>query len=121
MSHWTDLLRVLGRHDAMFDERRLADALGLLDPGALNAETGDPLGGREDAAVPYVPAAEARCWLWLRPGAANEMFEDVPRLLPHDRMRSRAIQQVRLAQGCAAAGESARAASEDIREALAAL
>jgi hypothetical protein len=64
---------------------------------------------------PYLVAAEARCWLWLRPRRAVTAFEDVLRLLPHDRTRSRGIQRARLAQACAAAGDPERAAAEGIK------
>jgi hypothetical protein len=64
---------------------------------------------------PYLAAAEARCWLWLRPRRAVTAFEDVLRLLPHDRTRSRGIQRARLAQACAAAGDRERAAAEGLK------
>jgi transcriptional regulator with XRE-family HTH domain len=100
--------------DASSCERSLADAHALLGSRGVTAELGEPLGGQEDATAPYVLAAEARCWLWLRPAAARAMLEQVVGLLPHDRTRSRAIQQARLAQACAAAGQPDRAAAEGI-------
>jgi transcriptional regulator with XRE-family HTH domain len=101
--------------DATLCERSLANAHELLDPTEVGLEMSEPLGGHEDASPPYVAAAEARCWLWLRPGASIAMLEDVVRLLPLDRTRSRAIQQARLAQACAAAGKPDRAAAEGLR------
>ena len=101
--------------DATSCERSIVEAHGLLDPPDSSAEMSEPLGGHEDATAPYVLAAEARCWLWLRPGVSIAMFEDVMRRLPHDRTRSRAIQQARLAQACAAADELDRAAAEGLK------
>jgi transcriptional regulator with XRE-family HTH domain len=95
-------------------ERSLADAYGLLDPVDTTQATWSDLGSRE-ASPSSVLAYDARCWLWLEPHRAITMFEDVLRLWPRDRMRSRGVHQARLALACAAAGESERAAIEGIK------
>jgi len=102
-------------NDTASCERSLAAADGLLDPRDITAETPWDDMASQDATVPYVLAAEARCWLWLAPRKAVTMFEDVVRSLPHDRTRSRGIQHARVAQACAAANEPDRAAAEGIK------
>jgi hypothetical protein len=96
-------------------QRSLAAAHDLLDPREIAVETCWEDMASQDATGPYVLAAEARCWLSLRPEAAITMFEDVVRHVPHTRTRSRAIQQARLAQACAAAAEPDRAAAEGVK------
>jgi hypothetical protein len=95
-------------------ERSLADAYGLLDPVDTTHATWSDLGSRE-VSPSSVLAYDARCWLWLQPRKAITMFEDVLRLWPRGRMRSRGVHQARLALACAGAGESERAAIEGIK------
>jgi transcriptional regulator with XRE-family HTH domain len=102
--------------DAASCQRSLADAYALLDEHASSdhATPWDDLGSR-DSTAPYVLADEARCWLWLRPRKAIEMFDDVLRLWPPDRTRGRGIHQAHLAFACAAADEPDRAAAEGLK------
>lgn len=102
-------------NDAAACEGSLADAHGVLD--RWDAADNDPRAdlGRRDADPTYVMAAEACCWLSLRPRRAISMFEDVLRLWPSDRTRGRGVQQARLALACAAANEPDRAAAEGIQ------
>ncbi|MGI9100102.1 MAG: helix-turn-helix domain-containing protein [Solirubrobacteraceae bacterium] len=98
-------------NDAASCERSLAAAYGLLD-----ADTAVPPDlGTQYANPSYVTAAEARCWLLLRPHKAMAMFEDALRLWPHDRTRRRGTEQARLALACAAAEEPERAAAEGVK------
>jgi hypothetical protein len=102
-------------HDAASCERSLAVAReGLLDHASADAD--DPcenLAGR-DLTTPYVLAAEARCWIDLRPRKAIPMLEDVLRTWPRGRARGRGVHRARLALACAAADEPERAAREGI-------
>jgi hypothetical protein len=59
-------------------------------------------------------AAEARCWVKLRPRKAIGLLEDALRAWPRERTRGRGIHQARLALACAAAGQPDRAADEGI-------
>jgi hypothetical protein len=97
--------------DAISCERSLADADELLDRAQAPPSHWDDL-ARNAITAPAVLAADARCWLWLRPARAIGMLEDAVRLWPRDRLRSRGLQQARLALACAATGESDRAAIE---------
>jgi hypothetical protein len=101
--------------DAASCERSLAAAYGDLDR-APNGDDDpcDELGSR-DLTAPYVLAAEARCWLRLRPRKAIAMFEDALRVWPRDRSRGRGVHRARLALACAAAGEPDRAAAEGLQ------
>lgn len=94
---------------------RLAAAYGLLD--RVEATETPDLASYE-ITPPYVLAAEARCWLWLRPRKAIAMYETALREWPSERTRSRGVQQARLALACAAAGERDCAEAEG-RKALA--
>jgi hypothetical protein len=101
--------------DAASCERSLAAAYSDLD-SASNGDDDpcDELGSR-DLTAPYVLAAEARCWLRLRPRKAIAMFEDALRVWPRDRSRGRGVHRARLALACAAAGEPDRAAAEGLQ------
>jgi hypothetical protein len=101
-------LAVEDARDTLACERSLAEAYDLLGTGGDDAPSGDVLG--HEVTAPYVLAADARCWIWLRPAMAISMFEDVLRGWPRDRTRSRGVQQARLAVACAAAQETERAA-----------
>jgi transcriptional regulator with XRE-family HTH domain len=103
-------------YDAASCQRNLSDAYALLAEHAQSdqATPWDDLGSR-DGTAPYVMADEARCWLWLRPRKAIEMFDDVLRLWPQDRTRGRGIHQAHLALACAAADEFDRAATEGMK------
>jgi hypothetical protein len=101
--------------DAMACERSLADAYGLLErPRDGRTALWDDLGDRE-VSRPYVLAEEARCWMLLRPTKAVDLFGDVVRLWPRDRMRGHGIHQAHLAVACALAGEPERAATEGVK------
>jgi transcriptional regulator with XRE-family HTH domain len=92
-------------------ERSLADAHTYLD----RADTAQPLDLASHEITPhYILAAEARCWLWLRPRKALTTYEDAINRWPRHRTRSRAVHQARLALACMAADEPERAASEGI-------
>jgi hypothetical protein len=92
-------------------ERSLADAHAYLD----GAESAQPLDlAAHEVTRHYLVAAEARCWLWLRPRKALAMYEDAVNRWPRQRTRSRAVHQARLALACVAAGEPERAASEGV-------
>ena len=98
-------------NDAAACERRLADAHeGLLLDGApaTGEDPCDELAGR-DLTAPYVLAAEARCWVTLRPRQAIPMLEEALRTWPHDRTRGRGVHRARLA-----ANEPDRAAAEGL-------
>jgi transcriptional regulator with XRE-family HTH domain len=97
-------------HDAAACERSLAAADGLLGADA-DADARDDLSSQH-VTVPYVLAANARCWTSLAPRKAVATFEDALRAWPDDRQLGRGIRQAQLALGCAAAGELDRAASE---------
>lgn len=97
--------------DAAACERSLADARQLLD--RADPARAPDLGG-PNLTPPYVLVAEARCWIELAPSQAISMFEDALRIWPHDRPARRGVQQARLAQACAAAGEPERAAAEGL-------
>jgi hypothetical protein len=95
-------------------ERSIADAHRLLyEAVGSNAALEDL--GRQDVTHPYVLAAEARCWVQLRPRAAIALLEDALQLWPPDRTRGRGLHQSRLALACAAAGELDRAAAEGMK------
>jgi transcriptional regulator with XRE-family HTH domain len=102
--------------DAASCQRDLAEAYALLDEHAPSdhATPWDDLGSRGSTA-PYVMADEARSWLWLRPRTAIEMFDEVLRLWPQDRIRGRGIHQAHLALACAAGNEPDRAAAEGLK------
>jgi hypothetical protein len=97
--------------DAASSERSLAVADELLDRAQAPPSRWDDL-ARNDVTAPAVLAADARCWLWLRPARAIGMLEDAVRTWPRDRRRARGLQQARLALACDAAGEPERAAAE---------
>jgi hypothetical protein len=98
-------------NDADACERSLADAHAYLD----RADRAQPLDLASHEVTPhYVLAAEARCWLWLRPRKALSMYEDAMKRWPRHRTRSRAVHQARLALACMAADEPERAASEGV-------
>jgi transcriptional regulator with XRE-family HTH domain len=103
-------------NDAAACERRLADAHdGLVGRGPTGDDDPcDELAGR-DLTAPYVLAAEARCWITLRPHKAIPMLEDVLRTWPPDRTRGRGVHRARLALACAAANEPDRAAAEGLK------
>jgi hypothetical protein len=101
-------------NDAVSCERRIADAYGLVDDAERTQTQREDL-GRQDFTPPYILAAEARCWVQLRPRKAIAMLEDALRLWPRDRTRGRGIHQARLALACAAADEPDRAAAEGIK------
>jgi transcriptional regulator with XRE-family HTH domain len=103
-------------NDAVSCQRDLADAYALLEAHAPS-DHATPWGdlGSRDSTAPYVLADEARCWLWLRPRKAIEMFDDVLRLWPQDRVRGRGIHQAHLALACAAADEPDHAAAEGLK------
>jgi transcriptional regulator with XRE-family HTH domain len=114
-------LRIAHAHalanDAGSCERSLADArAGLLNRADIAADD-DPCDdlGRRDVTAPYVLAAEARCWLGLRPRTAIAMFEEVLRIWPRDRTRGHGVHRARLALACAAANEPERAAAEGVK------
>jgi transcriptional regulator with XRE-family HTH domain len=94
-------------------ERSIADAHGLLDDADGTRTLQEDL-GRRDVTPSYVLAAEARCWVRLRPRKAIAMLEDALARWPRDRTRGRGIHQARLALACAVAGEPDRAAAEGI-------
>jgi hypothetical protein len=94
-------------------ERAVADAYGLLDADAPGTPRPD-VGGR-DVTRPYVLAAEARCWVRLRPRRAIGLLEEALGLWPRDRTRGRGIHHARLALACAADGEPERAAAEGVK------
>ncbi|MGI9097563.1 MAG: helix-turn-helix domain-containing protein [Solirubrobacteraceae bacterium] len=99
-------------NDATACQRCLDDARAILDcPDPYRR----PDLGEPNVTVPYSMAAEARCWLALRPSTAISMFEDVLGLWPADRPRSRGVAQARLALACAVADEPERAAIEGIK------
>lgn len=100
-------------NDAAACERSLANADGLLAADSAPASWG--VVPSQDVSTPYVLAVAARCWLWLAPRKAIDMFEDALRQWPDDRPRSRGIQQARLALACAAANEPERAAAEGLQ------
>jgi hypothetical protein len=90
-------------------ERSLADAHAHLD----RTDSSRPLDlAGHEVTSHYVLAAEARCWLWLRPRRALTMYEDAIDRWPRHRTRSRAVHQARLALACMAADEPERAAAE---------
>ena len=103
-------------NDAVACERRLADAHdGLFEHApADDADPCDELAGR-DLTAPYVLAAEARCWVTLRPRKAIPMLEEALRTWPRDRTRGRGVHRARLALACAAASEPDRAAAEGLK------
>ncbi len=92
-------------------ERSLGAAHALLDTGAAEP----PELGRQYVIPSYVMAAEARCWLVLRPHAAITMLENALRRWPRERTRRRGTEQARLALACAAANEPERAAAEGLK------
>jgi transcriptional regulator with XRE-family HTH domain len=98
--------------DGVDCQRSLDYAHGLLREST--ASPWDDLGGLQ-ATPYYLLIGEARCWLWLRPSKAVEVFEEALRQWPDDRPRSRGVQQARLALACAAANEPDRAASEGMK------
>jgi hypothetical protein len=98
-------------NDATSCERRLAAAYGLLDTGTAEP----PELGAQYVIPSYVMAAEARCWLALRPQKAIAMLEDALRRWPRERTRRRGTEQARLALACASANEPERAAIEGIK------
>jgi hypothetical protein len=102
--------------DAASCERSLAIAYGgLLDRTQITAD--DPCDelGSQDLTAPYVLAAEARCWLRLRPSKAIGMLEDTLRVWPRDRARGHGVHRARLALACVAADEPDRAATEGLK------
>jgi transcriptional regulator with XRE-family HTH domain len=101
-------------HDADSCERSVADADDLLDRAKAPPSPWDDL-ARNEVNAPAVLVADARCWLWLRPAKAIGMLDDAVRIWPRNRLRSRGIQQARLALACAAADEPERAAAEGIK------
>ncbi|MGI9098861.1 MAG: helix-turn-helix domain-containing protein [Solirubrobacteraceae bacterium] len=104
-------------NDAASCERSLADArAGLLARADTNTDN-DPCDdlGRRDVTAPYLLAAEARCWLGLRPRQAIAMLEEVLRLWPRHRTRGHGVHRARLALACAAADEPERAATEGFK------
>lgn len=100
--------------DADSCERSLADADELFDRSQAPPSPWDDL-TRNAVNAPARLAADARCWLWLRPAKALGMLDEAVRTWPHHRLRSRGIQQARLALACAGADEPERAAAEGIR------
>jgi hypothetical protein len=60
-------------------------------------------------------AAEARCWVKIRPRKAVALLEGALRAWPRERARGRGIHQAPLALACAAVGEPDRAAAEGIK------
>ncbi len=108
-------LRVARGHalanDAAACERSLADAYDLLDRADAAETIWDDMGS-QNFTRPYLLAAEARCWVSLRPTKAIAMLEDALRLWPSDRTRGRGLHQTCLALACAAADEPERAAAE---------
>ena len=102
-------------HDAASCERSLAAAHdAFVDHAPTGDDPCDELAGR-DLTAPYVLAAEARCWIDLRPGTAIPMLEDVLRTWPRGRTRGRGVHRARLALACAAANELDRAAAEGLK------
>jgi transcriptional regulator with XRE-family HTH domain len=101
-------------NDAAACERRIADAYGHIGDVESGQTRRDDL-GRQDLSPPYVLAAEARCWVQLRPRKTIQMLEEALRLWPRDRARGRGIHQARLAVACAAADEPDRAAAEGMK------
>jgi hypothetical protein len=99
--------------DTLACERSLANAYDLLGTSGDDVPSGDVLG--HEVTAPYVLAADARCWIWLRPAKAIGMFEDVLRCWPRERTRSGGVQQARLAVACAAAKEPERAVREGMQ------
>jgi hypothetical protein len=97
--------------DAASCERSLADVDDLLERAQEPPSHWDDL-ARNHVTAPAVLAADARCWLWLRPAKAIGIFEDAMRIWPRARPRTRSVQQARLALACAAAGKLDRAAIE---------
>lgn len=101
-------------NDAVSCERSIANAYRLLDDVDTTQTPQEDL-GRQDINPSYVLAAEARCWVQLRPRNTIAMLEDALRRWPHDRTRGRGIHQARLALACAAADEPDRAAAAGIK------
>jgi transcriptional regulator with XRE-family HTH domain len=101
-------------NDAVACERSLADADELFDRAQTPSSPWDDL-ARNAVNAPALLAADARCWLWLRPAKAIDMLDDAVRSWPRNRPRSRGIQQARLALTCAAADEPERAAAEGMK------
>jgi Helix-turn-helix domain len=95
-------------------EHSITDTYELLDGADAPQSPWDQL-TRLETTRPFVMAEDARCWLWLRPRKAITMYEEVLRLWPSDRGRSRGVQQACLALACAAADEPERAATEGLR------
>jgi hypothetical protein len=95
-------------------EDSLADARDLLDRAHAPQSPWDTLASN-DATPHYVLAAEARCWLWLRPHNAIALYESALREWPLERSRAGGVQRARLALACAAAGEPERAAAQGLR------
>jgi hypothetical protein len=100
-------------NDAASCERSIGHAHGLL-AGAEEAHSPPRNLGRQEVSPAYVMAAEARCWVKLRPRKAIGLLEDALRAWPRERTRGRGIHQARLALACAAAGQPDRAADEGI-------
>jgi transcriptional regulator with XRE-family HTH domain len=101
-------------NDAAACERSIGHAHGLLE-GAEKADPPQANLGRQDVTPAYVMAAEARCWVKLRPVKAIALLEGALCAWPRERARGRGIHQARLALACAAAGEPDRAAVEGIK------
>jgi transcriptional regulator with XRE-family HTH domain len=95
--------------DATACQRRLADVYAVLDKA-------DPAEAPQMASLElmpdYIAAAEARCWLWLRPRKAIDAYQHALSIWPRERPRSACVHQVRLALAHTAAGEPERAAAE---------
>jgi transcriptional regulator with XRE-family HTH domain len=100
--------------DAASSERRLADAHALLDHAGTYDDPFWQGMGRFGVTHPYVLAAEARCWLRLRPAKAIALYGNALAAWRRDRTRGRGLHQARLALACAAAGEPERAAAEGL-------
>jgi hypothetical protein len=101
--------------DAASCERSLADAHGLLDGLGTGEDAGRQDLGGFGVTRPCVLAAEARCWLRLRPSKAIGMLDVALDLWPREHVHGRCLHQLRLALSCAAAQEPERAAAEGVK------
>lgn len=102
-------------NDVASSERSLLDAHGILERLGTDDNSTQHALGRNGVTRPYVLAAEARCWLQLRPSRAITMLEAALHLWPRGHVCGRSVHQARLGRACAGVNEPERAAAEGIK------